>query len=159
MVEHRRAAAGRLCCRVIIRAARADRVHNRLRRERADLPRDTRPQGLRHRDRPRRPLRRRLGELRVDRGPDSREWRGHQVSDAGRYERGLLSFFGSFQFTETGIVARAGDEFEISVVFLDWVGFQYYATGPGENNPYTHRGVTGQTTHGLRPFLRGHVAI
>jgi len=65
---------------------------------------------------------------------------------------------GSFTFSLPDILAAAGDEFEASVRFAGWSGFEYFATIPGQLNPATHFRVTGETRPG-GPFLRGHATF
>ena len=70
-----------------------------------------------------------------------------------------LHFWGSsLSLNPTDILAAAGDEFEVSVVFTSWVGFEFFASNPGDLNDSTHFRVTGETLPG-KPFLRAHVTI
>ena len=69
---------------------------------------------------------------------------------------GLHFWGGAFAITSPIIATAAGDELEVSVVFTNWVDYQYFATQPGNANANTHFRVTGETTDGSRGFLRGH---
>jgi hypothetical protein len=54
---------------------------------------------------------------------------------------GAYSWMGSFTFALPGIVAYAGDEFEVSVKFISWVGFAYYSSIPAVFTNFSLTGV------------------
>jgi len=83
------------------------------------------------------------------------EYAKYDTNYEGLHTFGIIP--GTVIFDIVGVVAAAGDLFEVSVIMGgSWAGFQYYATIPADRNGESHFRISGDTLPG-RPFLRASV--